>query len=171
MVERMAFGRRAPSGSAWATAKPLYLAALLAILTYFGVRLLISLRDILIMLFVSLVLAAALSRPTAALQRRGLPLGLAVGLVQVVGLAVVLVVAWFVVPRLSTSWPAFPTACPATSIASRDFGATTRASELATPSWGRSTRRLRNWPTGLGARPGSGWSTFRSGRRSSCSSC
>jgi predicted PurR-regulated permease PerM len=100
MVEGMAFGRRAPSGSAWATAKPLYLAALLAILTYFGVRLLISLRDILIMLFVSLVLAAALSRPTAALQRRGLPLGLAVGMVQVVGLVVVLVVAWFVVPPL-----------------------------------------------------------------------
>jgi hypothetical protein len=53
------------------TAKPLYLAALLAILTYLGVQLLLELRDILIMLFVAVVLAAALSRPTAALQRRG----------------------------------------------------------------------------------------------------
>jgi predicted PurR-regulated permease PerM len=58
------------------------------------------LRDILIMLLVSRVLAAALSRPTAALQRRGLPLGVAVGLVQVVGLALVLVLAWFVLPPL-----------------------------------------------------------------------
>ena len=82
MVAGMASGRRAPSGSTWATAKPLYLAALLAILTYLGVQMLLELRDILIMLFVSVVLAAALSRPAAVLQRRGMPLGLAVGLLS-----------------------------------------------------------------------------------------
>ena len=100
MVVGMASGRRAPSGSTWATAKPLYLAALLAILTYLGLQLLLELRDILIMLFVSVVLAAALSRPTAALERRGLPLGLAVGLVQVIALGALLVISWFVVPPL-----------------------------------------------------------------------
>ena len=43
-----------------------------------GLQLLLELHDILIMLFVSVVLAAALSRPTATLERRGMPLGLAV---------------------------------------------------------------------------------------------
>jgi predicted PurR-regulated permease PerM len=100
MVAGMASGRRSSGRSTWAAAKPLYLAALLAILTYLGVQLLLELRDILIMLFVSMVLAAALSRPTAALQRRGIPLGLAVTLVQLIGLVAVLVVAWFVVPPL-----------------------------------------------------------------------
>ena len=108
----MASGNRAPSGSAWTTAKPLYLAALLAILTYLGVQLLLELRDILIMLFVAVVLAAALSRPTAALQRRGMPLGLAVGLIQVIALAALLLITWFVVPPLVDQMAGFADRVP-----------------------------------------------------------
>lgn len=108
----MASGRRAPSGSTWAAAKPLYLAALLAILTYLGVQVLLELRDILIMLFVSVVLAAALSRPTAALRRRGVPLGVAVALIQVIVLTALLVIAWVIVPPLVDQMASFTDRVP-----------------------------------------------------------
>jgi predicted PurR-regulated permease PerM len=98
----MATGRRAPAdvGSTWARAKPLFLAAVLTILTIAGLRLLMQLRELLLLLFVSLVLAAAQSRPAATLERRGVPRGIAIALVQLGALAVLLVVGYIVVPPL-----------------------------------------------------------------------
>jgi predicted PurR-regulated permease PerM len=109
----MASVRRPPAdGSTWTRAKPLYLAALLAILTFFGLELLAKLLDVLILLFISLVLAAALSRPSAALERRGIPRGIAVTLVQLVALAVLLLVGWIVLPPLIDQLAAFADRVP-----------------------------------------------------------
>src|SRR5689334_2095152 len=98
---RVATGRPAVGdGSVWTRAKPLYVAAVLTILTYLGLQLLLDLQSILLVLFVSVVLAAAVARPTAMLERRGMPRGAAVAFVQLVVLAVLLAIAWFVVPPL-----------------------------------------------------------------------
>jgi predicted PurR-regulated permease PerM len=98
----MATGRRAPDdgSSTWARAKPLFLAAFLTILTIAALRVVVELRSLLILLFISLVLAAAMSRPAAWLERRGLPRGLAVALVQLLALGVLLVVGYIVLPPL-----------------------------------------------------------------------
>jgi predicted PurR-regulated permease PerM len=98
----MASRRRTPedAGSTWARAKPLFLAAVLTILTIVGLRLLVELRGLLILLFVSMVLAAAMSRPAAVLERRGVPRGIAVAFVQLAALAVLLVVGYVVLPPL-----------------------------------------------------------------------
>jgi predicted PurR-regulated permease PerM len=98
----MATGRRTrDSGeSTWARAKPLFLAAFLAIITFMGLRLLVELRHLLILLFISLVLAAAISRPADALERRHIPRGFAVAIVQLGALGVLLVVGYIVLPPL-----------------------------------------------------------------------
>src|SRR4051794_26756152 len=104
----MATGRRSVAdGSTWARAKPLFLAAFLAILSFFGVQLLVRLQDILILLFISLVLAAALSRPSAVLERRAISRGVAVTIVQLAPLAVLLFVGWVVIPPLIDQLAAF----------------------------------------------------------------
>jgi predicted PurR-regulated permease PerM len=98
----MATGRRGrgDGDSTWARAKPLFLAALLTIAAIAGLRLLVELRSLLILLFVSLVLAAAMSRPAATLERRGVPRGIAVAVVQLGALAVLLAVGYIVLPPL-----------------------------------------------------------------------
>jgi predicted PurR-regulated permease PerM len=108
MVAGMATRRRAAAdGSTWTRAKPLYVAAVLAIMTYLGLQLLLELQSILLMLFVSVVLAAALSRPTAMLERRGVPRGAAILLIQLGVLAMLLATAWFVVPPLVNQLASF----------------------------------------------------------------
>jgi predicted PurR-regulated permease PerM len=83
-----------------ARAKPLFLAASLTIAAIVGLRLLVELRGLLILLFVSMVLAAAMSRPAAVLERRGVPRGLAVAIVQLTALAALLAVGYVVPPPL-----------------------------------------------------------------------
>lgn len=108
MVAGMAARRRAAGdGSTWTRAKPLYVAAVLAIMTYLGVQLLLELQNILLMLFVSVVLAAALSRPTAMLERRGVPRGAAILVIQLGVLAMLMAIAWFVVPPLVNQLASF----------------------------------------------------------------
>jgi predicted PurR-regulated permease PerM len=97
----------AGDGSVWTRAKPLYVAAVLTILTYLGLQLLLDLQSILLLLFVSVVLAAAVARPTAMLERRGMPRGAAVMLVQLAVVAVLLALAWFVVPPLVNQLASF----------------------------------------------------------------
>ena len=105
---RMATRRPAAGdGSVWNRAKPLYVAAVLTILTYLGLQLLLDLQSILLLLFVSVVLAAAVARPTAMLERRGIPRGAAVLLVQFAVVAVLLALAWFVVPPLVNQLASF----------------------------------------------------------------
>ena len=93
-------GTRGDRESTWTRAKPLFLAAFLTIVTIVGLRLLVELRSLLILLFVSLVLAAAMSRPAAVLERRGIPRGIAVAIVQLGALAVMLGVGYIVLPPL-----------------------------------------------------------------------
>jgi predicted PurR-regulated permease PerM len=110
----MASRRRTPndSESTWARAKPLFLAAALTIATIVGLRLLVELRSLLILLFISLVLAAAMSRPAAVLERRGVPRGLAVAIVQLVALAGLLVVGYIVLPPLLDELAGFANRVP-----------------------------------------------------------
>jgi predicted PurR-regulated permease PerM len=98
----MSTGRRTrgDGDSTWARAKPLFLAAALTIAMIVGLRLLVEVRSLLILLFVSTVLAAAMSRPAAVLERRGLPRGFAVAIVQLGALGSLLVVGYIVLPPL-----------------------------------------------------------------------
>ena len=155
---RMATRRPAAGdGSVWTRAKPLYVAAVLTILTYLGLQLLLDLQSILLLLFVSVVLAAAVARPTAMLERRGMPRGAAVLLVQ-------LAVAGRaprdrLVRRPAAGQPAGElrrARARLQSTASTGCGATTPRCAPATPSSGRSTRRSRSSPTASAGRSGAG---------------
>ncbi len=86
--------------SLWRRAAPIYAALLLAILTVFALLALVRLEHVLVVLFISLLVAAALSAPASALERRRIPRGLAVPLLYVALLAVVSVAGYFVVPPL-----------------------------------------------------------------------
>jgi predicted PurR-regulated permease PerM len=81
-------------------AKPLALALILTLGAVMGVRLLVELKTVLLLFFVAVLFAAALSRPAAVLERRGVPRGLAVALVQALGILIVAALLWFVVPPL-----------------------------------------------------------------------
>jgi predicted PurR-regulated permease PerM len=81
-------------------AKPLALALILTLGAVMGVRLLVELKTVLLLFFVAVLFAAALSRPAAVLERRGVPRGLAVALVQALGILIVGALLWFVVPPL-----------------------------------------------------------------------
>jgi predicted PurR-regulated permease PerM len=81
-------------------AKPLALALILTLGAVMGVRLLVELKTVLLLFFVAVLFAAALSRPAAVLERRGVPRGLAVALVQAGGILIVSALLWFVVPPL-----------------------------------------------------------------------
>ena len=81
-------------------AKPLALALILTLGAVMGVRLLVELKTVLLLFFVAVLFASALSRPAAVLERRGVPRGLAVALVQAFGILTVGALLWFVVPPL-----------------------------------------------------------------------
>ena len=71
-----------------------------------------QLTDVLLLVFIAILFAAALSRPAAVLERRGLPRGVAVALVQALGLAVVAGILWVVVPPLVEQLAAFSDRLP-----------------------------------------------------------
>ena len=83
-------------------ALPVYLALLVALLTAVSILLLyVALRHVLLILFVSVLFAAALSGPSEWLHDRlRLPRGIAAVLIYVVAFAVLVGVAWLVVPPL-----------------------------------------------------------------------
>jgi putative permease len=81
-------------------ALPIYYALLLGILTVGGLMLAVQLRHVLVLLFVSVIFAAAVSAPAAHLERHGLPRSLAVLIVYLVAVGAVLAGGWFVVPPL-----------------------------------------------------------------------
>jgi predicted PurR-regulated permease PerM len=81
-------------------ALPTYLALLFAILTVVGLMMLRELSHVLLILFVSILFAAALSGPAERLERFRIPRSIAVVLLYLAGLAVVTVVLWLVVPPL-----------------------------------------------------------------------
>jgi predicted PurR-regulated permease PerM len=91
----------AGSRSTYAQARPLILALVLGVLTLYAVQLVVDLKRVLLLLFVSALFAAAMSRPTATLERHRIPRGLAVAAVQAVALAAIGFAIWLVVPPLA----------------------------------------------------------------------
>jgi predicted PurR-regulated permease PerM len=87
-------------GSVWQRAAPIYTALLLALLTYFALRALIELEHVFVILFISVLFAAALSGPSARLERVGIPRAISVPLMYLGTLAAVAAVLWLVVPPL-----------------------------------------------------------------------
>jgi predicted PurR-regulated permease PerM len=82
-------------------ALPIYLGLLFAILTVVGVVLLFMVRHVLLVLFVSVLFAAALTGPSEWLHRRSrVPLGLAAVLTYIACFALVVGIGWIVVPPL-----------------------------------------------------------------------
>jgi predicted PurR-regulated permease PerM len=93
---------RAGSGESFvARALPIYLGLLFAILTVVGVMGLYMLRHVLLILFVSMLFAAALSGPSEWLHDRlRVPRGVAAVSIYVASFAVLVGVGWIVVPPL-----------------------------------------------------------------------
>jgi predicted PurR-regulated permease PerM len=83
-------------------AKPIALGLLLAVLGVAGLRLLEQLQHVLVLLFLAVLFASAISRPVARLERRRVPRGVATAIVQLAAMAVFLGLAWVVVPPLVT---------------------------------------------------------------------
>ena len=82
-------------------ALPVYLGLLFAILTVVAVVLLFMVRHVLLVLFVSVLFAAALTGPSEWLHRRSrLPLGLAAVLIYIACFAFIVGIGWVVVPPL-----------------------------------------------------------------------
>lgn len=86
--------------SALRRALPMYYALLLAILTVFGLLVLVRLQHVLLLLFISLLFAAAAARPAAHLERWRVPRGIAVVLVYLLVLGLIVGISWFVLPPL-----------------------------------------------------------------------
>ena len=84
-----------------ARALPVYVGLLFAILTVGGILTLYLLRHVLLILFISVLFAAALSGPSEWLHERlRLPRGVAAVLIYVASFAVLVGVGWLVVPPL-----------------------------------------------------------------------
>ncbi len=82
-------------------ALPIYLGLLFAILSVVAVLLLFMVRHVLLVVFVSVLFAAALTGPSEWLHRRSrLPLGLAAALIYVISFALIIAIGWVVVPPL-----------------------------------------------------------------------
>lgn len=81
-------------------ALPIYYALLMAILTVGALLLLVRLSQVLLLIFVSILFASAISRPAARLEKLGIPRAIAALMIYSVGLLVIGLAAWYVVPTL-----------------------------------------------------------------------
>jgi predicted PurR-regulated permease PerM len=86
--------------SVWDRAKPIYLALLLALLSWVALQALSRLTHVLLIVFISILFAAALTGPVTWLQRWHVPRGLSVILIYVAALALVIGILWLVTPPL-----------------------------------------------------------------------
>ncbi|HJV29950.1 MAG TPA: AI-2E family transporter [Gaiellaceae bacterium] len=86
--------------SVWDKAKPMYVALVLAILTWIALQALGRLTHVLLILFVSILFAAALTGPVRLLERWRVPRAISVILIYLVSLALVVGLLWFVTPPL-----------------------------------------------------------------------
>jgi predicted PurR-regulated permease PerM len=84
----------------WERAKPIYLALLLAILTWVAIRALSELTHVLLILFVSILFAAAVTGPVNQLERLRVPRAISVVAIYVVALTLVAGILWLVTPPL-----------------------------------------------------------------------
>ncbi len=95
--------QRAPAAvpeTTFERAKPIALGLILAALALVGLRIVAELREVLILFFIAVLFASAISRPAAMLERRGVSRGLAVAVVQLLAVAVIAGLFWLVVPPL-----------------------------------------------------------------------
>jgi len=74
-------GQRGVGESAFSRAKPIALGLILAALAVAGLRILVQLEHVLILVFLAVLVASAISQPAAGLERRGVPRGAAVAVV------------------------------------------------------------------------------------------
>jgi predicted PurR-regulated permease PerM len=79
---------------------PLYLALLFAILTVAGIYVLVALRHVLLILFISVLFASAVSGPAARLERLRIPRAIAALMIYLTALAILVFVGWLVAPTL-----------------------------------------------------------------------
>ena len=93
-------------------AMPLYLALLFAILTVFVIYVLLELRQVLLILFISLLFASAVSGPSKRLERLHVPRAIAALLVYAAALGIFVIVVWLVVPPLLEQLAAFGDRAP-----------------------------------------------------------
>ena len=91
--------RRTPASAVW-QALPIYYALLFAIVTVAGLYLLVQLREVLVILFISLLFAATVARPAAYLERLRVPRAVAAILVYLAAIAVLAGIGWLVLPPL-----------------------------------------------------------------------
>jgi predicted PurR-regulated permease PerM len=80
-------------------ALPIYV-ALLAIFTVAGLYMLVLLRHVLVILFLSLLFAATVARPAMYLERLRIPRAIAAPLVYLTAVAVLVGLGWLIVPTL-----------------------------------------------------------------------
>jgi predicted PurR-regulated permease PerM len=93
-------------------AKPIALGLFLAVLGIAGLRVLQQLTHVLILLFLAVLIASAISRPVAMLERRRVPRGAAVAIVQLAVMAVFVGLVWVIVPPLVTQLGLFADKAP-----------------------------------------------------------
>lgn len=93
-------GETACVQSVWERAKPIYVALLLALLTWVALQALAELTHVLLILFVSVLFAAALTGPAQWLQRWHVPRAISVVAIYVLSLALVVGVLLLVTPPL-----------------------------------------------------------------------
>lgn len=109
-------------------ALPIYYALLMAIATVFGVFVLLRLQHVLLILFVSLLFAAALARPAEYLTKFYIPRAMAVILIYLIVLGLVTALGWYLVPPVLTQIGELSTELP--TYAERFEGAQERYEEL-----------------------------------------
>jgi predicted PurR-regulated permease PerM len=84
----------------WERAKPIYVALLLALLTWVVLQALAELTHVLLLLFVSILFAAALTGPVARLERWRIPRVISVVAIYLAAVALVVGTLWLVTPPL-----------------------------------------------------------------------
>lgn len=96
----MAEERRSDHQSYVRQALPIYYALLFAILTVVGIQILLRLEHVLLILFISVLFAATVSRPAGALERLRMPRLVAAITVYLVAFGILIATAWYVLPPL-----------------------------------------------------------------------
>src|SRR5687768_10569215 len=93
-------GTNPGSASVMHRALPIYVALLLAILTVAGLYMLVLLRHVLVILFLSLPFAATVARPAMYLERLRIPRAIAALLVYLAAVAGFVGLGWLILPTL-----------------------------------------------------------------------
>lgn len=96
----MADERRSNHGAIMRQALPIYYALLLAILTVVAIQVLFWIEHVLLILFISVLFAATISRPASALERLRIPRFIAAITVYIVAFGIIIATAWYVLPPL-----------------------------------------------------------------------